>query len=175
MAGAVRTGKGGGVVVSWSASAMFGAFLYQPLLAGGATGYSSLTVDTIDVALYNNTGTPDKTVAASLSGYNTGQWVTANEVIDTGGSNWPAGGLSLAGKTVSSISGGVKFDANDLPSLGAVTLSNVYGALVYDSTITAGTVAKQGVAFLYGGGAASVTAGSFTVVFNASGLINLTA
>jgi hypothetical protein len=68
------------------------------------------------------------------------------------------------------------FDAADLSGGGAVTLSNAFGCLVYDDTITAGTggIADQGISFNYFGGAQSVTAGTFTIVWNASGIAQIT-
>lgn len=139
-------------------------------------GYAGLGADSIKAALFNNTGTPDKDAALASTGYNTGQWVTANEVSDS--TNWPAAGIALASKTLTTPSTGVfMFDAADLSQSGAsTTLANVYGCLVYDDTITAGTggVAKQGISFHSFGGAQSVTAGSFTIVWNASGLFRIT-
>lgn len=137
--------------------------------------YAGLGADTVNVALYNNTGTPDKDAALTSTGYNTGQWTTANEVTDA--TNWVAGGRALASKTLTNPSTGVMmFDAADLAGGGNVTLSGVMGCLVYDNTITAGTggVAKQGVCFNFFGGAQSVTAGSFTIIWNASGICRFT-
>ena len=51
----------------------------------------------------------------------------------------------------------------------AVTRANVYGCLVYDSTVS-----SYGLCYLYFGGVNSVTDGTFTVVFNASGIFTLT-
>jgi hypothetical protein len=72
-----------------------------------------------------------------------------------------------------SANGGI-FDANDLAGGGTVTITNAYGCFVYDDTITAGTVADQGVCFNYFGGAQSVTSGTFTIVWSASGLFQIT-
>ena len=83
----------------------------------------------------------------------------------------------LPSKTLTSPSSGVAmFDAADLSGGGTVTLTNVYGCFVYDDTVAAGTggVADQGICYLYLGGAQSVTAGTFTVIFNASGLFRMT-
>ena len=66
------------------------------------------------------------------------------------------------------------FDAADLAGGGNVTLANVYGCFVYDDTITAGTVADQGVCFNYLGGVNAVTAGTFTVIWSASGIARFT-
>lgn len=138
-------------------------------------GYAGLGADTVNVALYNNSGTPDKDAALASTGYNTGAWVTANEV--TGSGIWAAAGRPLSGKTITTPSTGVSmFDATDLAGAGTGTLANVYGCLVYDDTITAGTggVADEGICFIYFGGAQAVTAGSFTIVWNANGIARIT-
>ncbi len=127
------------------------------------TTYSSLSADTIDVALFG-TLTPDKTVAVGSTGYNTGVWTTGNEITDT---NWAAGGLPLASKyfSIDTGSSSIVFNAANLAGGGNVTLAAVFGCLVYDATITAGTVAKQGLCFNYFGGSQSVTAGTFTIIW----------
>jgi hypothetical protein len=138
------------------------------------TGYTGLDSDTVKVALYNNTGTPDKDAAVGSTGYNTGAWVVANEVTDA--TNWTATGRTLAGKTFTTPATGVAmFDGTDLAGGGNVTLSGVMGDLVYDDTITAGTVADQGHCFNYFGGAQSVTAGTFTIIWGANGISRITA
>ncbi len=152
----------------WSGSAIFQQAMLNPIAGrcwttAAPTTYSSLSADTINVSLFNNTTTPDKTAAVGSTGYNTGQWVTGNEV--TGGSNWAAGGLPLTSKTftVDSGSSSICFTAANLVNTGTVTISGAYGCLVYDNTITAGTVAKQGLCFNYFGGSQSVTSGTFTI------------
>lgn len=138
-------------------------------------GYAGLGADTVKVALFNNSVTPDKDAALTSTGYNSGTWVTANEVTDA--TNWVAGGRALASKTLTAPSTGVfMFDAADLAGGGNVTLANVYGCLVYDDTITAGTggVADEGLSFNYFGGPQGVTAGTFTIVWNANGIARVT-
>lgn len=138
-------------------------------------GYAGLGADTVKVALFNNSVTPDKDAALTSTGFNTGTWVTANEVTDA--TNWVSGGRTLASKTFTTPSTGVfMFDAADLAGGGTVTLTNAFGCLVYDDTITAGTggIADQGVSFNYFGGAQSVTAGTFTIVWNANGIVRFT-
>jgi hypothetical protein len=158
--------------MAWSASGVFEAWFEQAMQVSG-TGYTGIDSDTVNAALFNNTTTPDKTVTVGSTGYNTGVWVTANEVTDA--TNWVAGGRALASKTFSSPSSGVfMFDAADLAGGGTLTISNAFGTLVYDNTITAGTVAKQGISFHYFGGGQSVTAGTFTIVWSANGLWRVT-
>lgn len=142
-------------------------------------GANGLSADAINVALFNNSVSPDASAAVANTGYNTGTWLTANEVVDA--TNWVAGGRALASKTFSVLTAGsqttasgLSFDAADLAGGGSVTLANVYGCLVYDSTITAGTVAKQGLCFNYFGGAQGVTGGTFTIVWDATGVFKIT-
>jgi hypothetical protein len=133
--------------------------------------------DVFKAALMNNTGTPDRDVAAASSAYNTGQWTAAtNEVIDSsgGGTDWPAGGVSLGTETLTTSAGGiVMFDAPDTASGSTADIANAYGCLVYDDTLTT-PVADQGVCFNYFGGANSVTNGTLTIVWNASGIARIT-
>jgi hypothetical protein len=158
--------------MAWANSSVFREWNSQMLQVSG-TGYTGLDSDTINVALFNNTTAPDKDAAVASTGYNTGVWTTTNEVTDA--TNWVAGGRPLASKTFTTpATGVVMFDAADLAGGGNVTIANAYGALVYDNTITAGTVAKQGVSFNYFGGAQSVTAGTFTIVWNANGIARWT-
>jgi hypothetical protein len=158
--------------MAWSSSAMFREWALQMMQVSG-TGYTGLDSDTVKAALFNNSITPNKDASVTSTGYNTGAWATANEVTDA--TNWTATGRTLTSKTFTSPASGVAmFDAADLAGGGALTLSNVYGCLVYDDTITAGTVADQGVCFNYFGGAQSVTAGTFTIVWNSNGIARIT-
>jgi hypothetical protein len=164
-------------------SRIFQQALLNPIMGrawttAAPTTFGSFSADAMTVALFNNTTSPDANAAVGSTGYNTGTWVTGNEVIDA--TNWVAGGRVLASKTFVSagsgqtVAGSVTFDAADLSGGGNVTITNAYGDLLYDATVTAGTVAKQGMAFHYFGGAQSVTAGTFTIVWNANGLIQVT-
>jgi hypothetical protein len=88
-----------------------------------------------------------------------------------------AGGVALGTKTLTTPSTGVfMFDAADVAPGGTVTLSGVMGCLVYDDTITAGTggIADQGVCYNFFGGAQSVTAGTFTIIWHANGIFRIT-
>jgi hypothetical protein len=152
--------------------AIFGAGQTADVLP---SGYAGLAADTVKAALFNNTATPDKDAARASTGFNTGTWTTGNEVTDV--TNWVSGGRALASKTLTTPSTGVfMFDAADLAGGGTVTLTNAFGCLVYDDTITAGTggTADQGVCFNYFGGAQSVTAGTFTIIWNANGIARIT-
>lgn len=139
---------------------------FTPHLASGGTWKA---------ALYGNTGTPDATVAAALAAYNAGSsaWVTADEL--TSSTQWPAGGIALtyaSATRFASTSNLVTFDADDTPGGGTVTLASVWGDLLYDDALTT-PVAKQALAFHSYGAAQSVSAGTFTIVWNASGVAQI--
>lgn len=156
--------------MAWSASKIFVSTIEDML---ENTTAMDLNNDTFKVALYDNDITPDQTVASASTAYNAGQWASAgNEVFD--GAEWPSTGQALDSVTFAPTTNVLKFDAADEVSTGtSATLANVYGCLIYDDTI-ATPVADQGVCYLYFGGVNSVTDGTFTVVFNASGIFTLT-
>jgi hypothetical protein len=113
--------------------------------------------DVPKVALYNNTITPDQNVTSANTAYNVGQWVTAGEVSQAG--QWAAGGVAVSGTSLNSATSGVVFyDTNDTASASAFT----------GSSITT-PVADQGLSFHYFGGSNSITAGTFTVIWNSNG------
>jgi len=166
--------------MAWSTSNMFQAWALNPMNgvtgasgAGLPTGYAGLVADTVNCALFG-TLTPDRTVAAASTGYNTGVWVTGSEL--TGGTDWVAGGRAVpATKSFAASAGVVTFaTTTNLTSAATATITAAFGALIYDNTITAGTVAKQGVCYLYFGGSQTVTSGTFSLNWNASGIFTVT-
>lgn len=161
---------GSQMMVSWMQSIHGNAQTAAVLPAG----YGGLAADSVKVSLYNNTTAPDNTVARASAAYNTGQWVVANEVTDA--TNWVAGGRALGSKTTNVATNVFTFDAADLAGGGNVTISNAFGCLVHDASITAGTggTIDQGVCYNYFGSGQSVTAGTFTIVWNASGIFTVT-
>lgn len=153
--------------MAWSASKIFSQFL---LAALDRTTAHDLDTDVPKVALYDNDITPDNTVSLATSAYNTGQWViTGNEVSEAG--QWAAGGVVLASHDVTTATTTVTYDAADTASGSAADLANVYGCLVYNDTIVTPT-ADPGICYNYFGGANSVVNGTFTVVWNASGIMS---
>lgn len=135
------------------------------------TSFVSLTADAVKVAVYNNTTTPDRTAAVGLTGYAaaTSQWVTANEVTGTG---WSAGGVAVGTTKTWTVDSGssslcyqVTAPTAGQTSTAGVTLAGFFGALVYDSTISGGTVNAQGICYNYFGGTQTITAGTFTILW----------
>lgn len=167
--------------MAWTASAIFrewpkSVFGQGQTAAVLPAAYAGLGADTVKGALFGG-NTPNKDVALTATGYNSAgsQWVTANE--KTGGSDWVTGGRTITSKTFTTPSTGVfMFDAADLTSVATATMSGVEGILVYDDTITVGTggIADQGVCYNWFGGSQSVTAGTFSVVWDAAGILRIT-
>lgn len=166
--------------MAWTDSRIFVQAVLNPLTASAWSttepttyGGNGLSADTINVALFGSGVTPDRDAAVGSTGYNTGTWVTGSEIT---GTNWAAGGQTLGTKTYTADLGGnvgVSFDAADV-SVSNVTLAAFFGDLTYDNTITAGTVAKQGLCFHYYGGTQSVTAGNLTVIWDVTGVFRFT-
>lgn len=155
--------------MAWSNSKIFRAFVASSF---GNVAALDLDADTFKAAWYNNTTAPDQNVTAANSAYNVDQWTTTNEVSQVTQS--PAGGIALTSISLNSATSAVVFfDAADTATGSAATLANIYGALVYDDTLTT-PVADQGISFNYFGGAQSVTAGQFTAVWHANGIIRIT-
>jgi len=124
----------------------------------------------IKVALFDNTPTPDQTVASAATAFGAGVWASG-EVFD--GAEWATGGVALGSVTSAFTTNVYKFDAADTASGSSATLAAVFGCLVYDDTIAA-PVADQGLCYNYFGGTNSVTDGTFTVIWHGSGIFALT-
>ena len=149
-------------------SKIFASFITDLMNKTNALDMNS---DTIKVALYGNSGTPDNTDTSAHNAYNGsgGQWVVANETSNGG---WSAGGLALASVTSTFSSNVYTFDAADTANGSAATIADTRGCLIYDTNTT--PLASQGICFLSFGGQQSVTAGTLTVVYNASGILTIT-
>jgi hypothetical protein len=128
--------------------------------------------DTPKISLHNNSITPDQTVASASTAFNAGVWTTTNEVTDATG--WPSGGRPLVSATWTSASTTATYDAADTSSANSsTTIAAAFGCLNYDDTLAA-VVVDQGISYHYFGGTQSVTAGTFTIVWNASGILTCT-
>jgi hypothetical protein len=158
-------------------SKIFSAYIHDVL--GNVTAMDIDTDALIECALFNDTPTPNQVVASASTAYGAGVWASGG-VVDTGSSapaGWPAIGRPLAWGSATRwttfAATTAKFDADDTVSANAVTtLTNAYGCLIYDDTITT-PVADQGICYLSFGGANSVTLGTFTVVYNAAGIMSI--
>jgi hypothetical protein len=159
--------------MAWSASKIFAAYIVDSL---GNTAALDLDGDAnLKAALFDNTITPSQVVASANTAYGAGVWASGG-VVDASG--WPAVGRPLVWASATRLTdysaATVKFDADDTVSANdTTTLTNAYGVHVYDDTITT-PVADQGICYNYLGGANSVVAGTFTLVWSsANGVFSL--
>jgi hypothetical protein len=139
------------------------------LIGGSFYGTSqTYAADTVNCALYGNTGTPNKddTLLHNAYGNAGGAWATANEVT---GTNYSAGGATLGTKTNSEASGLVSVGAANT-SWTTATIAGIFGDLVYDNTVTN----KYAYCWNYFGGTQSVTAGTFTIAWNSGNIFTVT-
>lgn len=157
-----------------TSSKLFTAFITDVMNV--TSDHLDLNTDTIKVALFGNSVTPSQTAASAATQYGAGgTWTTGNEVINTGtptGTPWTANGLALANKSSSFSSVTYTFDADDKSGGTTDTITAAYGCLIYDDSATT-PVVDQGICYLAFGGSNSVTAGTFTVSFNASGIFTV--
>jgi hypothetical protein len=151
--------------------------------AGYTVTWNDATAGAYKVALFGDTGTPNKDATALLSAYAAAgsPWAVPNEVTDAGG-YWPAGGVDLVNPSFSLAAGELKFDADPTTGLTAAgTLADVFGDLLYFTPAggtTPNVVPNQGLAFhafTDGGGVGeSVNGGTFTIVWNPAGILLIT-
>ncbi len=136
-------------------------------LQGINRGLIDLDTDTIVCVLLTSSYTPGRTTHSLWSD------LSAAEVA-TGG-NYTAGGVALANKVVSHAGGTVTFDADDV-AWAAATITAKYAALVKRAggSLVAGDLAVAYVDLDTGGGSVTSTAATFTVAWNASGILTAT-
>lgn len=150
--------------MAWSNSKIFSAYITDAL---NNTAALDNNADTFRAALFDNSITPSQTVSSANSQFGAGVWA-GGEVFDA--AEWPTGGEALTGVASGFASNVYTFDADNTVSTGtSATLAAVFGCLVYNDTTL-----NQGISFNYFGGTNSVTDGTFTVLWNASGILTLT-
>ena len=125
--------------------------------SGGGTPTSTGTGNTFKIALY----TSSSTMSASTTAY-----TTTNEVS---GTNYSAGGNSLTNVDPSTSGTTALTDFADTTWSDATITAN--GALIYNSSTTAGSANRAVVVLAFGGDKTS-TAGDFTITFPAADASN---
>lgn len=157
--------------MAWENSRILRSFITDAL---GGTAFdlrsaadSAGAGDPLKVALFGNGITPDYDVDTAAAAYGGGVWLPAGEVAD--GDQWPVAGQAIGGQSWGRVAAGLnRLTADPTASGDAATLTDVYGGLVYDTA-----VAAHGLSYNHFGGAQSVTNGTFTVVWSASGILQL--
>ena len=119
-------------------------------LLKGVHNFTATTGNTFKIALY----TSDATLGASTTAYS-----TSNEITNTSGSAYTAGGATLTSVTPVASSTPAVCDFSDVSYSSATFTAN--GCLIYNDTAT-GDPACVAVAF---GADKTVTSGTFTIQF----------
>ena len=123
-----------------------------------------LDLETHKVALYTDSVTGADLVTDTA--YGVGAWAS-NEIPN--GSGYTTGGNLLTGTTyVAGAAGLTTFDATDTPWTSA-TFSLVRGCLIYADALAG----NNGIIAINFGAAYSVTAGTFTIQWNLSGIFTI--
>ncbi len=126
----------------------------------------SLTDTNNNLALTNNTETPD-----FISSTDPSTWTTANEVT---GTNWSSGGINLSTGTYAptvtqSPSKTLMWDMNNV-SVANTTLTSAFGAYIYAN----GQSPKAKIIGVYFGGTGySTVAGTFAITWNVLGVLTI--
>ena len=120
-------------------------------------GDHHLDTDDIRIALY--------TSSASL-GADTDAYTTSNEITNTSGSAYVAGGQQLTSVAVAENSTSGVFDAAD-PEWTSATIT-ARGALIYNKTLYDSDNSRGAIAVLDFGGDFTVSGGTFKIVFPAA-------
>jgi len=121
----------------------------------------ALLADTIKVALYPSSITPDFDAEAASAAYGGGVY-SGTELSGTG---YTAGGATLGSKTFTGADGVATFDAADT-SWASSTISGARGALVYDDTLSG----DPALALIDLGASYSTSSGTLAITWSASGL-----
>jgi hypothetical protein len=147
-------------------SLVFGLWKKRQMGAAASGAVTDLDADTIKVALVN--ATYAALSDATKHGHEFWSDVSGNEVGASG--TYSAGGSTLASKTSTQTAGTYTFDAADPTAWTGATIAAA-GCVVYQDTAGAATTDPV-IAYLDFGGTITSTAGTFTLVFNGSGIFS---
>ena len=131
---------------------------FKQELLQGKHNFSSSSGDTFKIALF--------TSSASL-GAATTDYSTSNEITNTSGTAYTAGGASLTNSGVSLSSTTAFTDFSDVSYSSASFTAN--GAIIYNTTTGTGTGTTDAVAVIAFGADKTVSSGTFTIQFPAAG------
>jgi flagellin-like hook-associated protein FlgL len=126
-------------------------------LLKGEHNFTASTGDTFKIALY----TSSATLGASTTDY-----ASTNEITNTSGTAYTAGGATLTSVTPVADSTTAICDFSDVSWTDASFTAN--GALIYDTTTGTGSGTTDAVAVIAFGGDKTATSGTFTIQFPAA-------
>tara|TARA_R100001594_G_scaffold74166_1_gene108764 strand:+ start:1498 stop:1950 length:453 start_codon:yes stop_codon:yes gene_type:complete len=123
-------------------------------LLKGEHNFTNSTGDTFKIALFDS----DATLGAGTTGYS-----TSEEITNTSGTAYTAGGAALTNVTPTSSSTTAYTDFSDVSWTDASFTANA--ALIYNTTTGTGTGTTDSVCAIAFGGDKTATSGTFTIQF----------
>ena len=127
---------------------------FKVLILKGQMDFTASTGDTFKIALY----TSSVTLGAGTTDYN-----ATNEITNTSGTAYTAGGAALTSVTPTSSGTTAYCDFSDVSWTSASFTAN--GCLIYNTTTGTGTGTTDAVAAIAFGGDKTVSSGTFTIQF----------
>ena len=127
---------------------------FKVLLLKGSMDFTASTGDTFKIAL----DTSSATLGASTTDY-----AATNEITNTSGTAYTAGGAALTSVTPVADSTTAVCDFSDVSWTSASFTAN--GCLIYNTTTGTGTGTTDAVAAIAFGGDKTVSSGTFTIQF----------
>lgn len=141
--------------MAFSTSGLYTATFRDALKNAIALNWGGTSPDTMKIALYNNTETPAYDTDPS-------SYSATNEVT---GTNWAAAGVALTSPTCTIGTGGnagtILLAATNV-SVATTTLTGVYGAKIYDDSLTPKALV---CAIAFSGAPYSTNAGTFAITW----------
>lgn len=128
-----------------------------------------LETDTIKLGLITSGVTPTETTSDPRWGSGGSTNLSSSQV--TPGGNYSSGGPTIANNTYTLNSATTTFDGDNISiAQNASNPTNARWGIIYNDT----AAGKQALAFVDLGGATDLTAGDFSITWNASGIFTLT-
>ena len=127
---------------------------FKVLILKGQMDFTASTGDTFNIALF----TSSVTLGAGTTDYS-----TSNEITNTSGTAYTAGGEALTSVTPTSSGTTAFCDFSDVSWTSASFTAN--GCLIYNTTTGTGTGTTDAVAAIAFGGDKTVSSGTFTIQF----------
>jgi len=130
---------------------------FKVLLMKGQMDFTASTGDSYKIAMYDS----DATLSASTTDYS-----TSEEITNTSGTAYTAGGEALTNVTPVASSTTAYTDFSDVSWTDASFTANA--ALIYNTTTGTGSSTTDAVAAIAFGGDKTATSGTFTIQFPAA-------
>ena len=131
---------------------------FKVLLMKGQMDFTASTGDSYKIAMYDS----DATLAAATTDYS-----TSEEITNTSGTAYTAGGEALTNVTPVASSTTAYTDFSDVSWTDASFTANA--ALIYNTTVITGFTTNRSILAINFGGDKTVTSGTFTIEFPAAG------